>query len=171
MKACSLVGPLGAALLLLLPVTTGCGGGRADAKPAESPSSEAAPAAPPADEAKGSETAPPESAPGGEAATPSSGDTRTLESIQALVKEHRKEARDCYEKALKEIPGLKGDVVIEFIVNPSGKVKHAELNEARSTIREASLSACVVDVITKIQFPRSSKGKQSRVNYPFNFNP
>jgi hypothetical protein len=87
------------------------------------------------------------------------------------VKAHRKEARDCYEKALKQIPGLKGDVVIHFTLKPNGEVKQAELNEQRSTIREASVSICVIGVIRAIPFPKSSKGLETAVNYPFNFNP
>jgi len=94
-----------------------------------------------------------------------------MDSIAAMVKAHRKEARECYEKALKQIPGLKGDVVIHFTLKPNGQVKHAELNEQRSTIREASVSSCVIDVIQKIEFPKSSKGLETDVNYPFNFNP
>jgi len=104
---------------------------------------------------------------------PSGGDpdTRTMEVIAATVKEHRKDARACYEKGAKEVPGLKGDLVVHFVLKPGGKVKSAELNRERSTITEPSVVSCVLDVINSIQFPRSSRGMETTVNYPFNFTP
>lgn len=171
-RAGLVIGSLGALAV------SGCGGGTAEAPPAASPpaAEEApAPAPPAADAAPAPSTpadAPPSDAPADEPpADLGAGDTRTTDSIAALVKEHRKEARDCYEKALKDIKGLKGDVVIHFVLKPSGEVKSAELNEQRSTIREASVSSCVIGVIRAIKFPRSSKGLETTVNYPFNFNP
>jgi hypothetical protein len=100
-----------------------------------------------------------------------SGDSRTMASIAALVKAHRKEARACYEKGLKQVPGLKGDVVVHFTLKPSGQVKQMDLNRDRSTITEASVVTCVLDVVRAIEFPKSSKGMEATVNYPFNFNP
>jgi hypothetical protein len=171
---------LGSAIIALsLLGAAACGGGSGESLPAATPSgAEAAPAA------KEAETAPPgptngsaEAPPTGNAtkeeapADPGKADTRNTSSIAALVKEHRKEARDCYENALKQIPGLKGDLVIHFTLRPNGEVKQAELNEQRSTIREASLSTCVIGVIRSIPFPKSSRGRETTVNYPFNFNP
>jgi hypothetical protein len=98
-------------------------------------------------------------------------DTRTMEVIAGVVKAHRKDARACYEKAQKQITGLKGDIVVHFVLTPSGKVKTAELNEERSTIKEPSVVNCVIDVIRAIEFPKSSRGMETTVNYPFNFTP
>ncbi len=106
-----------------------------------------------------------------EAPTEGDPDKRTMDVIAAVVRSHRKEARECYEKALKQVPGLKGDLVIHFILKPSGKVKLADLNRERSTITEPSVVSCVVDVISAIEFPKSSRGMETTVNYPFNFNP
>jgi hypothetical protein len=94
-----------------------------------------------------------------------------MEVIAATVKEHRKDARACYEKGAKQVPGLKGDLVVHFVLKPNGKVKSAELNKERSTITEASVVSCVIDVISAIEFPRSSRGMETAVNYPFNFTP
>ncbi|HEX3597587.1 MAG TPA: AgmX/PglI C-terminal domain-containing protein [Polyangiaceae bacterium] len=129
-----------------------------DAKPAASESSAA-----PADSAAADSTD--DSAPSGDP------DKRTMEIIAATVKEHRKDARACYEKGAKEVPGLKGDLVIHFVLTPKGKVKTAELNKERSTITEASVVKCVIDVISAIDFPKSSRGMETTVNYPFNFTP
>lgn len=166
MTACGVTGLVGTAFALAL---VGCGGG---AQSAAEPSTPAAAPDAPAASTPGDEppsTGAPSSS--GSASGPAAGDTRTLDSIATLVKAHRKEARECYQQALKQIPGLKGDVVIHFTLKPSGQVKQAELNRERSTITEASVSTCVIGVITAIEFPRSSKGRETTVNYPFNFNP
>ena len=94
-----------------------------------------------------------------------------MEVIAAVVKANRQKARDCYEKALKQVPNLKGDLVIHFTLRPNGKVKEAMLNRERSTITEPSVVNCVIDVIRSLEYPKSSKGFESSVNYPFNFNP
>jgi hypothetical protein len=167
---------------LLLTGAVACGG------PAESSPPPETAATPPAGEAKAAEGTPADAKP---AATESAGtsgddapsagadeaaaggdpDTRTMEVIAATVKEHRKDARACYEKGAKQVPGLKGDLVVHFVLKPNGKVKSAELNKERSTITEASVVTCVIDVITAIEFPRSSRGMETAVNYPFNFTP
>ena len=177
MKQCALIGALGT---MILAVAWGCGGSQPEAAAPES--SAASPAGSAADPSSPSSAGTPAESTGeGETAAPSkvddapgvgSGeDSRTMEAISAVVKAHRKEARVCYEKALKQIPGLKGDVVIHFILKPNGRMKHAEINEERSTIREAAVTGCVIDVLMALEFPKSSKGMETAVNYPFNFNP
>ena len=162
------------ATVLAAVLAAACGGASGEAKPPESaPAAAPAPASeapvkeesPYAAGAAAAKTADEPEAPLGE------GDTRTMESIAALVKSHRKEARACYEEGRKQVENLKGDLVVHFILKPSGEVKQAELNKERSTITEPSVVKCVVGVITAIQFPKSSKGLETTVNYPFNFTP
>jgi hypothetical protein len=98
-------------------------------------------------------------------------ETRTTEGIAAVVKKNREQARACYEKVLKDKPGLKGDLVIQFVLKPDGAVKSAELNQERSTLSEPAIVKCVVDVIKSLKFPASSRGMETKANYPFNFNP
>jgi hypothetical protein len=156
-----------------------CGGSSQSSPPPETaatpPAAEAKPAEAPAEGAKpaSSEAASDDAASPGDAAVATGGDpdTRTMEVIAATVKEHRKDARACYEKGAKQVPGLKGDLVVHFVLKPNGKVKSAELNKERSTITEASVVSCVIDVISAIEFPRSSRGMETAVNYPFNFTP
>lgn len=177
MKPCAAAHLSGTALLLVLGFA-GCGGGQKAAPPPETAAA-AESAAPDAPEPAPSGKPPEEPAPVGTSKESPKGsdnddsgpETRTLDSITAIVKAHRGEARACYEKALKQIPGLKGDIVIHFVVSPAGKVKTAEVNAERSTITNATVSQCVIGVIRSITFPESSKGMESTVNYPFNFNP
>lgn len=171
----------------------GCGGDAASAGPAKSPDDAAVPAADaPADAAPAGATDAPaadkpatdkpaagadEGAWAGEAEAKSSKapadgktETRTMEVIAQIVKDNRKPVRECFDKAKKDLPDLKGDMVIHFVVDPDGKVKKAELNQERSTIKSPAVVDCSIKIIQGIKFPPSSRGMDTTVNYPFNFN-
>jgi hypothetical protein len=168
----------------------GCGGDAASAGPAKSPDDAAAPAADaPADAAPAADAPAPDKpadkpatgaddgAWAGEAEAKSSKapadgktETRTMEVIAQIVKDNRKPVRECFDKAKKDLPDLKGDMVIHFVVDPDGKVKKAELNQERSTIKSPAVVDCSIKIIQGIKFPPSSRGMDTTVNYPFNFN-
>lgn len=176
-------------LLVAALFVVGCGGSAP--APASPPPAEAAPApaaaAPPAagtaadkpasdgwegeGEAKGpSAPAPAEAKPapaGGNGKT----ETRTIEVIQKIVKDHRQPVRDCYDKARKDLPSLQGDMLIHFVLDPEGKVKTIELNQERSTLKNPDVVKCAISTIKSLTFPASSRGMESVVNYPFNFMP
>jgi hypothetical protein len=161
-----------------------CGGEAASEPPqtaadaAEAPAADAAPAADQpadpsaeksgADEAwSGEAEAKAEKAPEGDKGAP---DTRTMEVIAKLVKDNRQPVRDCMDKVKKQLPDLKGDMVINFVIDPEGKVKKAELNVERSTLKNPDVSKCAIDTIKGIKFPPSSRGMDTTVNYPYNLN-
>jgi len=176
----------------MLLVLASCGGGTASQKPAQTVGDTNVPAADPpvdplaktdkaADAAPSSPTKPSDGASdawAGESeakASPSADaggktETRTMEVIAQVVKDNRKGVRDCFEKAKKELPDLKGDMVIHFVINPEGKVRSAELNIERSTLKSPAVADCAIKVIQGIKFPPSSRGMDSTVNYPFNLN-
>ena len=97
-------------------------------------------------------------------------ETRTMDVIAQIVKDNRKPVRECFDKAKKELPDLKGDMTLHFVVDPDGKVKKAELNQERSTIKSPAVVDCAIKVLNGIKFPPSSRGMDTTVNYPFNFN-
>jgi hypothetical protein len=167
----------------------GCGGDAASAGPAKSPDDAATPAADPPADAAGAGDAPapatdkPAAAGGDDAwageadaksaKAPEAGgktETRTMEVIAQIVKDNRKPVRECFDKAKKDLPDLKGDMVIHFVVDPDGKVKKADLNQERSTIKSPAVVDCSIKVLQAIKFPPSSRGMDTTVNYPFNFN-
>jgi hypothetical protein len=158
----------------------GCGGGAATEAPPQTPADSApadAPEAPaaeqpaadkPADDGEawaGEAEAKTEKAPAGDGKT----ETRTMEVIAQIVKENRQPVRDCVDKAKKDLPDLKGDMVIHFVVDPDGKVKKAELNQERSNLKSPAVVDCAIAVIKGIKFPPSSRGMDTTVNYPYNF--
>lgn len=126
-----------------------------------------------------------EEAPAPESGTPTAGasappqapeptapsDTRGKEEIQRVIADNRAKVRACYDAALKTNPGIKGDLVIGFVIDPEGNVKTAEINWSESELHVPELDTCAVDAVKTFKFPPSSRGLESKVNYPFNFNP
>jgi TonB family protein len=98
-------------------------------------------------------------------------DARSKEEIQRVVADNRQRVRACYDAALKDNPGIQGDLVVSFVINPEGEVKTAEVNWSESEIHIPELDTCAVEVVKTLKFPASSRGLESKVNYPFNFNP
>lgn len=98
-------------------------------------------------------------------------ETRTTEVIAKVIKDNRAPFRACYEKGRKELPDLKGTLTLHFVLDPEGKVKLAELNLERSTIKSPMVADCAIAELKKLKFPPSSRGMESSVNYPFDFKP
>jgi hypothetical protein len=50
-------------------------------------------------------------------------------------------------------------------------VTGAAVDSSRSTIADAAVSDCIVNIIKKIQFAPSPGGYETKADYPFNFHP
>ena len=70
----------------------------------------------------------------------------------------------CYEKELLAHPGLEGDVVTRFVIDPSGAVSVAQAEGVSPEV-----ASCVAGVVRAIEFPRSVHGEPVQVTYPFTF--
>lgn len=91
--------------------------------------------------------------------------------IGAIVVAHRDEARACYDRALADHPGIEGDLVILWTIDPKGSVTRTATDSSRSQITEPAVVTCVTDIIERIQFARSPGGFETNASYPFNFHP
>jgi hypothetical protein len=110
--------------------------------------------------------------PGAPRPTPGSSEPgRGTEDIRVAVMARRDDARACYDRALKDHPGMEGSLTIKWVIDPKGNVTEAEVDPTRTSIHEPAVTKCVIDVIKQIRFPESPKGFETRANYPFNFNP
>jgi hypothetical protein len=98
-------------------------------------------------------------------------ETRTMDVIRKIVADHRKPVRECYQKARQELKDLQGDLVIHFVLDPRGKIKAIEVNQERSTLKSSAVGDCAISVLKGIEFPPSSRGMDTSVNYPYNFKP
>jgi hypothetical protein len=96
---------------------------------------------------------------------------RSLDDIKAVVVAARPRARACYDTAEAAHPGIEGDIVISFLIDPKGDVKSADVDPTRTTIADAAVGPCIVSVIKSLKFPASAKGFETRSSYPFNFRP
>ena len=110
------------------------------------------------------------------AATPSKGPHthdvgRGPDDIRAIVMARRDEARACYDAALKDHPGVEGDLVVQWTIDPKGTVTQVSLDTSRSQIVEPTVVSCISDIIKKIQFAPSQGGFETKAYYPFNFHP
>jgi TonB family protein len=84
---------------------------------------------------------------------------------------NRDKVRACYDAALAKNPGIAGDLVVDFTIDPRGDVKQAEVNWSQSEIHIPELDTCAAAAVQSLKFPASSRGLESKVSYPFNFNP
>ncbi|HEY3818115.1 MAG TPA: AgmX/PglI C-terminal domain-containing protein [Polyangiaceae bacterium] len=91
--------------------------------------------------------------------------------LRAIVVAHRDEARACYDAALRAHPGIKGDLLIQWTIDPKGNVTQVSQDTERSQITEPGVVACVGNVIKKILFAPSPGGYETKAFYPFNFQP
>jgi hypothetical protein len=138
-------------LVCLLGAPVGCGGGQgAAAGPGASTTGSAGPTP------KGPHTHDP---------------GRSAADIRAIVIAHRDEARACYDAALKDHPGIEGDLVIQWTIDPKGNVTAITQDTTRSQILEPTSVACIVKIIQAIQFAPSPGGFETKAFYPFNFHP
>ncbi len=96
---------------------------------------------------------------------------RSPADIRAIIMAHRDEARACYDKALAAHPGIEGDLVVQWTIDPKGNVTQVSTDPARSQITEPGVAGCIGDVIRKIQFASSAGGFETKAFYPFNFHP
>jgi TonB family protein len=145
-----------------------------EAPPEETPpESASATPEPTAEPAPSSEATPATAEPSAE--TPSTSaptrDSRGKEQIQQVMAANRDKVRACYDAALPQNPGIHGALVLDFVIDPRGDVKRAEVNWSASDLHIPELDTCAVDAVRSIKFPASSRGLESKVSYPFNFNP
>ena len=101
----------------------------------------------------------------------SDGETRTMQVIQKVVLDNRARFRACYDAVQAKEPEVQGDIAIFFVLSSEGRVREASLNEQRSTLKHPEVAKCIIGELRKVQFPASSKGLETKVTYPFNFNP
>jgi hypothetical protein len=109
----------------------------------------------------------PKTPPGGKSDEPG----RRVDDIRTMVQARRDEARACYDKALKDHPGIEGDLDIKWVINPDGTIGDISVDHQKSSIHEESVGTCVIAVIKQIKFAPSQKGFETRAHYPFNFHP
>lgn len=96
------------------------------------------------------------------------GGTLAKEQIDLVIKERMALYLRCYEKELRRDAQLSGKVVIRFVVDKDGSVKHAHLRA--TSLNNSVVESCVASEVLQTRFPRPSGGTVI-VSYPFSFQP
>lgn len=93
----------------------------------------------------------------------------TPDSIKKVVTFTQPQIQTCYEETLanKDKP-IEGTLMTAFIITPDGLVKGARIDKKKSTLKESKLHDCVVAVLSTMQFPKPSDGRDQPIEYPFN---
>ena len=89
------------------------------------------------------------------------------EAIRDAVWLESDEVQACYSKALKDVPGLKGNLVVAFDVDETGKAKN--FKRASGTILNQDVYGCVATALEAAEFPPAAVGTLTTVHYPFLF--
>jgi hypothetical protein len=76
----------------------------------------------------------------------------------------------CYQRALAAQPKLRGNLSINFVVAPDGKVAHAEAVEVDDELTDAPTVECILAEVRKLDFPEPSGGRVF-INYPLKLEP
>lgn len=87
-------------------------------------------------------------------------------AVQAQIRAQEKRFRFCYERELQQNQGLRGTVVVEFVVSSTGRVSRAKVIE--STVGNEKVEACVVQRIRWTTF-KNPDAATATVRYQFQF--
>ena len=90
------------------------------------------------------------------------------DAIDAAIKAHRDELRYCYESEVNRgHPDLSGKIVAAFVIGGSGRA--SQLAVASSSIGSGQVENCVLQVLSRVQFPQPAGGVPVTIKYPFAF--
>lgn len=90
--------------------------------------------------------------------------------VERVISTHKAKVRRCYEHALQTQPELAGKLTANFFIEPDGQVKQASILAPKSTVNDARLWSCVVEVVRGMRFP-APVGGSVEVVYPFVLTP
>ncbi|MBI5193311.1 MAG: TonB family protein [Nitrospirae bacterium] len=95
--------------------------------------------------------------------------TRSQGSIKEVLTSHRGSIDFIYRKALRDNPALKGTVIIEFTIAPSGEITLARI--VSSTMHDQSFEQQVLKRIQTWKFPPFPESGSTVIKYPLEFEP
>ena len=94
--------------------------------------------------------------------------TRSAEEVELVFQKNKNAIFAIYDRALRKNPSLEGKVVVEIVIEPSGKVSRVKI--ISSELNDKSLERKLVLKIKKFKFSKKNVG-QLIVTYPLDFLP
>jgi hypothetical protein len=94
----------------------------------------------------------------------------TPDSIREVMQYHTRDIQDCYEELLatKGSKVEEGRIMTTFTITPDGFVRNAKVSKTGTTLKNARLNECVVNVLSGITFPQPPDRSEYPIEYPFN---
>ncbi len=91
----------------------------------------------------------------------------TAKQIARVVKDNLGAIKYCYERQLPAKPCLYGNIKVEFVVSPQGRVITQRVKS--TTMKNPLTEGCILRKIKKWVFPLPKGGSEVAVSYPFHF--
>jgi TonB family protein len=91
----------------------------------------------------------------------------TKEEVGAVIYSHMGEVRYCHEAAMLQNPKTEGKLMIQFRIDPAGRVETAGIES--SSVTPGTLDECVRSRLMTWRFPKPRGGVHVTVSYPFLF--
>ena len=85
--------------------------------------------------------------------------------IQKVTKQHKGELHACYEKALAKNKGIKGKIVVNWVIDAKGSVLKTMVKE--TTVGNPEVENCFTNSIKYWRFPYPKGGGTVQVDFPF----
>lgn len=95
--------------------------------------------------------------------------TRSQGSVKEVLTSHRGSLDFIYRKALRDNPGLKGMVIIEFTIAPSGEIISTRI--VSSTVNDQAFEQQILKRIQTWKFPPFPESSTTVIKYPLEFEP
>ena len=89
------------------------------------------------------------------------------DQIAAVINRNQGQITYCYEQGLKDTPGIKGRVSIDFIIGGTGTVKSAKVDS--TSLNSKQVEDCMLMRLKTFKFPVPEGGVDVQVKYPFRF--
>jgi TonB family protein len=91
----------------------------------------------------------------------------TKEEVGAVIYSHMGEVRYCHESAMLQNPKTEGKLIIQFRIDPYGRVESAGIES--TSVTPGTLDECVRSRLMTWRFPHPRGGVHVTVSYPFLF--
>ena len=89
------------------------------------------------------------------------------EVVKSYISSKTGAIKACYQKGLQGNPDLAGKVKIKFLIQPTGAVIGAAIEN--STLNDSAVDDCILNNVKVWHFPPAKGGGSTAVHYGFNF--
>lgn len=87
------------------------------------------------------------------------------DQIAAVINRNIGQVTYCYEQGLKDTPGIRGRIAIDFVIGGTGSVKTAHVDS--TSLNSKQVEDCIVMRLKTWKFPVPEGGVDVQVKYPF----